>query len=315
MFWTFFYLCTFIRTEHMSITVSNISKEYGQQKALDKVSFSLSKGEIVGFLGPNGAGKSTLMKILTTYLPPTEGEAKVNGHSIFTDKKGVQESVGYLPEHNPLYLDMYVKEYLNFNANIHKRKLSEVNDVIQKTGLEPESHKKIGALSKGYRQRVGLAAALLHDPEVLILDEPTTGLDPNQLIEIRELIKTVGKQKTVLLSTHIMQEVEAICDRVIIINKGAIVLDKKLEELTAGKQQIVEVEFDYRVETVALEKLDKVSKVENPNGFIYHLYFNTEEDMRARVFDFAHDNELKILQLHQKNTTLEKLFTELTTGK
>ncbi|MCW5520036.1 gliding motility-associated ABC transporter ATP-binding subunit GldA [Aureitalea sp. L0-47] len=299
----------------MSISVSNISKEYGEQKALDKVSFSLSKGEIVGFLGPNGAGKSTLMKILTTYLAPSEGEAEVNGHSIFTNKKGVQQSVGYLPEHNPLYLDMYVREYLKFNANIYQRSDSEVNEVIKKTGLEPESHKKIGALSKGYRQRVGLAAALLHDPEVLILDEPTTGLDPNQLIEIRELIKTVGKEKTVLLSTHIMQEVEAICDRVIIINKGVIVLDKKLDELETGKQQIVEVEFDYRVETVALQKMDKVAKVENPNGFIYHIYFDTEEDMRAKVFDFAHDNELKILQLHQKNTTLEKLFTELTTGK
>lgn len=299
----------------MSITVTNISKDYGEQKALDKVSFSLSKGEIVGFLGPNGAGKSTLMKILTTYLPPSEGQAEVNGHSIFSEKKEVQQSVGYLPEHNPLYLDMYVKEYLKFNANIYGRTDSEVNEVIKKTGLEPESHKKIGALSKGYRQRVGLAAALLHDPEVLILDEPTTGLDPNQLIEIRELIKTVGKEKTVLLSTHIMQEVEAICDRVIIINKGVVVLDKKLEELQAGKQQVVEVEFDYRVETVAIEKMDKVAKVENPNGFVYHIYFDTEEDMRARVFDFAHDNELKILQLHQKNTTLEKLFTELTTEK
>lgn len=299
----------------MSIRVSNISKDYGEQRALDKVSFSLSKGEIVGFLGPNGAGKSTLMKILTTYLAPTEGEAEVNGHSISTDKLGVQQSVGYLPEHNPLYLDMYVKEYLQFNARIYGCTDSEVTEVIKKTGLEPESHKKIGALSKGYRQRVGLAAALLHDPEVLILDEPTTGLDPNQLIEIRELIKSVGKEKTVLLSTHIMQEVEAICDRVIIINKGVVVLDKKLDELKAGKQQIVEVEFDYRIETVALEKMDKVVKVENTNGFIYHIYFDTEEDMRAKVFDFAHDNELKILQLHQKNTTLEKLFAELTTGK
>lgn len=299
----------------MSITVENISKEYGQQKVLDAVSFSISKGEIVGFLGPNGAGKSTLMKILTTYLPPTEGTAEVNGFSISDAKKGVQQSVGYLPEHNPLYLDMYVREYLNFNAAIYKIPKSAIEDVIQKTGLSPEAHKKIDSLSKGYRQRVGLATALLHDPEVLILDEPTTGLDPNQLIEIRELIKSAGKEKTVLLSTHIMQEVEAICDRVIIINHGKIVLDKRLEELKSGKQQIVEVEFDYRVETVALRKLDKVAKVDNPAGFVYHIHFDTTEDMRGSVFDFAHDNELKILQLHQKNTTLEKLFIDLTTGK
>jgi ABC-2 type transport system ATP-binding protein len=299
----------------MSITVENISKEYGKQKALDAVSFSISKGEIVGFLGPNGAGKSTLMKILTTYLPPSDGSAEVNGFSITDARKGVQQSVGYLPEHNPLYLDMYVREYLNFNAAIYKISKSAIEDVIQKTGLSPEAHKKIGSLSKGYRQRVGLATALLHDPEVLILDEPTTGLDPNQLIEIRELIKSAGKEKTVLLSTHIMQEVEAICDRVIIINHGKIVLDKKLNELKSGKQQIVEVEFDYRVETVALEKLGKVTKVDNPAGFVYHIYFGTSEDMRGTVFDFAHDNELKILQLHQKNTTLEKLFTDLTTEK
>ncbi len=299
----------------MSISVSNISKTYGSQKALDQVSFNLSKGEIVGFLGPNGAGKSTLMKILTTYLLPTEGEAEVNGFSIITEAGGVQKSVGYLPEHNPLYLDMYVREYLKFNASIYKVSKDEIERIIRNTGLTPEAHKKIGALSKGYRQRVGLASALLHDPDVLILDEPTTGLDPNQLVEIRELIKSVGKEKTVLLSTHIMQEVEAICDRVIIIHHGKIVMDKKLSELKTGKQQIVEVEFDYRVETVALEKLDKVSKVENPNGFLYHIYFDTDEDMRAKVFDFAHDNELKILQLHQKNTTLEKLFSEMTTEK
>jgi ABC-2 type transport system ATP-binding protein len=239
----------------------------------------------------------------------------VNGFSISDAKKGVQQSVGYLPEHNPLYLDMYVREYLNFNAAIYKIPKSAIEDVIQKTGLSPEAHKKIDSLSKGYRQRVGLATALLHDPEVLILDEPTTGLDPNQLIEIRELIKAAGKEKTVLLSTHIMQEVEAICDRVIIINQGKIVLDKRLEELTSGKQQIVEVEFDYRVETVALQKLGKVIKVDNPAGFVYHIHFDTSEDMRSKVFDFAHDNELKILQLHQKNTTLEKLFTDLTTEK
>ena len=299
----------------MSISVEKISKSYGSQKALDAVSFAIQKGEIVGFLGPNGAGKSTMMKILTTYLRPSGGTAEVNGFSVADAEKGVQKSVGYLPENNPLYLEMYVKEYLAFNAEIYKTDKNRIATVIQKTGLTSEAHKKIGQLSKGYRQRVGLATALLHDPEVLILDEPTTGLDPNQLIEIRELIKSLGKEKTVLLSTHIMQEVEAICDRVIIIDKGAIVLDKKLNELNKGKRQIVEVEFDYRVETVALQQLPKVEKVENPAGFVYHLYFDTTEDMRGKVFDFAHDNELKILQLHQKNTTLEKLFIELTTQK
>lgn len=299
----------------MSIKVENITKTYGEQKALNNVSFSIEKGEIVGFLGPNGAGKSTMMKILTTYLPATEGVAIVNDFEVSKDDISVKKSVGYLPEHNPLYLDMYVREYLLFNAGIYNIPKSEVESVIEKTGLTPEANKKIGQLSKGYRQRVGLANALLHDPDVLILDEPTTGLDPNQLIEIRQLIKNVGEHKTVLLSTHIMQEVEAICDRVIIINNGQIVLDKKLDDLKKNKQQIIEVEFDYRVEDVALQQLPKIDKVENSIGFVYQLYFNTEQDMRGKVFDFAHDNGLKILQLHQKNTTLEKLFTELTTQK
>lgn len=305
----------------MSIKVSNITKEYGAQKALNNVSFTIDKGEIVGFLGPNGAGKSTMMKILTTYLTASEGVATVNNFNVLEDKISVQKSVGYLAEHNPLYLDMYVREYLQFNAEIYKIPKTEVEKVIQLTGLTPEAHKKIDQLSKGYRQRVGLANALLHDPEVLILDEPTTGLDPNQLIEIRELIKNVGANdenglgKTVLLSTHIMQEVEAICDRVIIINKGEIVLDKKLSDLKKNKQQIVEVEFDYRVEIEALQQLPKVEKTVNTAGFVYQVYFKTQDDMRSQVFDFAHDNGLKILQLDQKNTTLEKLFIELTTEK
>jgi len=302
----------------MSIEVKNITKTYGNQKALNDVSFTIASGEIVGFLGPNGAGKSTLMKILTTFLPTTNGVAIVNGCDVVLDAKKVQENVGYLPEHNPLYLDMYVKEYLSFNANAYKIATSEIEKVISQTGLAPEAHKKIGALSKGYRQRVGLANALLHDPQVLILDEPTTGLDPNQLVEIRTLIKNLGGKKngkTILLSTHIMQEVEAICDRVIIINEGSIVLDKKLKELAESKQQIIEVEFDYRVEEVALQKMDNVSKIENSNGFVYQICFDTSKDMRGDVFDFAHDNGLKILQLHQKNTTLEKLFIALTTQK
>ncbi|MCB0451692.1 MAG: gliding motility-associated ABC transporter ATP-binding subunit GldA [Aequorivita sp.] len=299
----------------MSIQVENITKTYGGQKALNKVSFTINKGEIVGFLGPNGAGKSTMMKILTTFLPASEGVAIVNGFEVNKDDIAVKKSVGYLPEHNPLYLDMYVREYLLFNAGIYHIPKAEVENVIEKTGLKPEANKKIGQLSKGYRQRVGLANALLHNPEVLILDEPTTGLDPNQLIEIRQLIKNVGKEKTVLLSTHIMQEVEAICDRVIIINKGEIVLDKKLSDLKNSTQQIIEVEFDYRVEEVALQQLPRILRVENSIGFVYQLYFETEQDMRGKVFDFAHDNGLKILQLHQKNTTLEKLFSELTIQK
>lgn len=299
----------------MSIKAENITKIYGEQKALDAVSFSIEKGEIVGFLGPNGAGKSTMMKILTTFLPVSEGMAVVNGHEIGKDDKAVKRSIGYLPEHNPLYLDMYVREYLRFNAGIYEVPKTAVEEVIEKTGLLPEANKKIGQLSKGYRQRVGLANALLHNPEVLILDEPTTGLDPNQLVEIRQLIKSVGTEKTVLLSTHIMQEVEAICDRVIIINKGKIVLDKNLADLKKDQQQIIEVEFDYRVEEIALQRLAKLEKVENPAGFVYHLYFDTQNDMRSQVFDFAHDNGLKILQLHQKNITLEKLFSQLTTQK
>lgn len=214
----------------MSITVENLTKFYGDQKVLNKVSFSILKGEIVGFLGPNGAGKSTMMKILTTFIQASEGKAFVNGFSVVENKKKVQKSVGYLPEHNPLYLEMYVREYLFYNAKIYKIPISEVEKIIEKTGLKTEAHKKIGNLSKGFRQRVGIANTLLHNPEVLILDEPTTGLDPNQLLEIRELIKTAGKNKTVLFSTHILQEVEAICDRVIIINKGEIVHDKSLKD-------------------------------------------------------------------------------------
>jgi len=296
----------------MSIKVENITKVYGSQKALNNVSFEVKKPEIVGFLGPNGAGKSTMMKILTTFISPSEGEAFVNEHSISTEAKQVQQSVGYLPEHNPLYLEMYVREYLAFNANVYKVDKSRIEEVIKLTGLTPEAHKQISQLSKGYRQRVGLANAMLHDPEVLILDEPTTGLDPNQLVDIRNLIRSIGKEKTVFLSTHIMQEVEAMCDRVIIINKGEIVANKKLKELREGQEQIVIVEFDYRVEDAFLLKLPHVKRVKNTHDFVYEITFSTSEDMRSHVFDFAHDNELKILQLNQKNTSLESMFRELT---
>ncbi|WP_282069061.1 gliding motility-associated ABC transporter ATP-binding subunit GldA [Olleya namhaensis] len=296
----------------MSIKVENITKVYGSQKALNNISFEIDRPEIVGFLGPNGAGKSTMMKILTTYISPTKGEAAVNGHDILTDTKNVQKSVGYLPEHNPLYLEQYVREYLSFNARVYNVDKTRIEEVIKLTGLTPEAHKTIGQLSKGYRQRVGLANALLHNPEVLILDEPTTGLDPNQLIDIRNLIKNLGKDKTVFLSTHIMQEVEAMCDRVIIINKGEIVANKKLKDLRDGQAQIVVVEFDYRVEDAFLLRLPNAKKVKNTHDFIYEITFETSEDMRSNVFDFAHDNELKILQLNQKNASLETLFQELT---
>ena len=296
----------------MSITVQNITKTFGSQKALNNVSFTINKGEVVGFLGPNGAGKSTMMRILTTYYKADNGDASVNGFDVLEAEKDVQKSIGYLPEHNPLYLEMYVKEYLAFNADVYNVDNSKINDVIEQTGLSPEAHKKIGQLSKGYRQRVGLAAALLHDPEVLILDEPTTGLDPNQLIEIRKLIREIGKEKTILLSTHIMKEVEAVCDRVIIISKEELVADKKLEELREAEEQIIEVEFDYRVEEQLLQQMPNVSHVKNTGGFVYEITFGTSKDMRPAVFDFAHDNKLKTLQLSRKNKNLESLFTELT---
>jgi ABC-2 type transport system ATP-binding protein len=297
----------------MSIEVQNISKNYGTQKALDNVSFSVKKGEIVGFLGPNGAGKSTLMKILTTYINADEGLAMVNGFDVNTNQLEVQKSVGYLPEHNPLYLDLYVREYLAFNADVYKVAKSRIEEVIVLTGLSPESHKKIGQLSKGYRQRVGLATALLHNPDVLILDEPTTGLDPNQLVEIRDLIKNIGKDKTVFLSTHIMQEVEAICDRVIIINHGKIVTDKNLELLVSEKtEQIIEVEFDKVIDEKLFDNLPNIKTYKKSHDLVWELSFATETDMRPVVFDFAHENGLKTLQLNLKNKNLESIFREMT---
>jgi ABC-2 type transport system ATP-binding protein len=296
------YFCSKYNT--MSIAIHNISKSYGTQKAL---------GEIVGFLGPNGAGKSTLMKILTTYLTADEGSAKVNGFDVNSQQKDVQLSIGYLPEHNPLYLDLYVREYLAFNADVYKVAQSQIEEVIQLTGLTTESHKKIGQLSKGYRQRVGLANALLHNPDVLILDEPTTGLDPNQLVEIRNVIKNAGKDKTVFLSTHIMQEVEAICDRVIIIDKGKIVADKQLEKLISeSATQIIGVEFDQEVNETQIATIENISSYSNIDGAIWELTFATDKDMRPVVFDFATANGLKTLQLNQKNKNLETVFREVT---
>jgi ABC-2 type transport system ATP-binding protein len=296
----------------MSIEVSNISKNYGAQKALDNVSFSVKKGEIVGFLGPNGAGKSTLMKILTTYLSADQGSAVVNGHDVNTDSKSVQQSVGYLPEHNPLYLDLYIREYLEFNAGVYKVSKSRIDEVIELTGLTPEKHKKIAQLSKGYRQRVGLATALLHNPDVLILDEPTTGLDPNQLVEIRRVIKNAGKDKTVFLSTHILQEVEAICDRVIIIDKGKIVTDKKLDKLVTETEQVIEVEFDGQANETAIAKMPNIVSYKNTSGNIWELTFASDHDMRPTVFDFANANNLKTLQMAQKTKNLESVFRDVT---
>ena len=300
----------------MSVKVSNLTKLYGQQKALDNVSFELKSGEILGFLGPNGAGKSTMMKILTCYIPQTEGKAEVCGFDVNENPIEVRKNIGYLPEHNPLYLDMYVREYLEFVAGLFRLKnvKERVSEMIQITGLSPEKHKLIGALSKGYRQRVGIAQALIHNPPVLILDEPTSGLDPNQLVEIRQLIKNIGKEKTVMFSSHIMQEVEAISDRVIIINKGKIVADKKADELqTSSKaQQIITVEFDKPVDEKLLRKITGVENVFAENNNLFKLYSSSQNDLRAAVSQFAQDQHLLILTLQKEEQKLENIFRELT---
>lgn len=297
----------------MSIHVENISKSYANQKALNQISFKVETGQIVGFLGPNGAGKSTLMKILTTYVLPDQGKAIVAGFEVGKQNKKVQQNIGYLPEHNPLYLDMYVREYLDFNAKIYKVSKQRIETVISLTGLESEAHKKMGQLSKGYRQRVGIACALLHDPQVLILDEPTTGLDPNQLVEIRELIKQIGKNKTVFLSTHIMQEVESMCDRVIIIKKGVIIADQLLHEMMQEQdKQIIEVEFDYKIEIEFINRIPNLLKAKHVFDCKWELTFDKEKDHRTTVYDFAQQQGLKTLSLQIKNKSLESLFQEMT---
>lgn len=265
-------------------------------------------------LGPNGAGKTTLMKILTGYLNQWEGKVSIGTMDLREELKNIQQKMGYLPENNPLYLEMYVKEYLNFVGDLYGLKKAPVEEVISKTGLQEHSLKKIETLSKGYKQRVGLAATLLHNPQYLILDEPTTGLDPNQVVEIRKLIQTLGKEKLVFLSTHILQEVEAMCDQVVILNNGSVVLNQTLKALKTDDLQVVAVSFDYRVENVALQKIPHVKSVVNTFDFEYELTFETQEDMRPAVFDFAHDNGLKILNLQEKNEGLEKRFNELTKG-
>jgi ABC-2 type transport system ATP-binding protein len=300
----------------MSVKLSHITKLYGNQKALDDVSFEIHKGEIVGLLGPNGAGKSTIMKILTCYIPPSMGEASINGFDVQEQALEVQRLVGYLPETNPLYHDMYIREYLSFVAGIHKieNRSKRISEMIEITGLGIESHKKIGALSKGFKQRVGLAQALLHNPQVLILDEPTSGLDPNQLVEIRNLIKEIGKQKTVILSTHIMQEVEAVCDRAIIINKGVIVADDKTQNLTkqdAGTTTLI-VEFDKVVNRNQLLKLANVKQARNANDNVWLIESKNQADIRPELMRWALNNDVAIQSLQMESKNLEDAFRHLT---
>lgn len=296
----------------MSIKVTSVTKNYTSQKVLDEVSFSAEKGQIIGFLGPNGAGKSTMMKILTGFIKPTSGTVFVDEIDVLQNPTEAQKNIGYLPEHNPLYTEMYVREYLQFQASLYKVDLSEVDHSIQKVGLESQAHKKIHQLSKGFQQRVGLAAAILHNPKVLILDEPTTGLDPNQLVEIRALIQSLGKEKTVLFSTHIMQEVEAVCDRVIILQKGVILMDKTLLELQQIQEQVIEVTFDVPIEKAQFDSLKNKISIENTHGNTWKIRFDLESDMRSKVFDFAYENNFKILELNSQHKTLETLFREVT---
>lgn len=300
----------------MSIKVDRITRLFGEQKALDSVSFEIEKGEVVGLLGPNGAGKSTMMKILTCYLPPTSGYAEVNGFDIFENGHEVRRQVGYLPETNPLYTEMYVRENLEFFCGVHHipNAKKRVEEIIDLTGLRAESHKKISQLSKGYRQRVGIAQALIHDPEVLILDEPTSGLDPNQLAEIRNMIIEIGKSKTVILSTHIMQEVEAVCDRAIIIHQGKIVADNSTKELSLLDKQssMIVVEFDREPDMKKLQSVRGVQSVEQMEDGSYQIIASGEHDIRSDVFQFAVENEMKVLSQQKKDQSLEDIFHELT---
>ncbi|HEY9261873.1 gliding motility-associated ABC transporter ATP-binding subunit GldA [Chitinophaga sp.] len=301
----------------MSIQVSELSKVYGEQRAVDGISFELKKGEITGFLGPNGAGKSTTMKMITGFLPPTSGKASVCGFDIVTQSLEVRKRVGYLPESNPLYHDMYIREFLEFVAGIHqlgKAGAERIAKVIQLTGLQPERHKKIGALSNGYKQRVGLAQALLHDPEVLILDEPTTGLDPNQLADIRQLIKELGANKTVILSTHIMQEVAALCDRVIIINKGKIVADDKLSVLQQNNTAngYLQVTFAEPVSETELLTIAGISRVVAREDHSWQLFTSQVDEVRKNLLQFALINNRNILSLQSNSQSLETIFREMT---
>jgi ABC-2 type transport system ATP-binding protein len=299
----------------MSIEVKELIKEYGTQKAMNGISFTINKGEVVGFLGPNGAGKSTTMKIITGYLDANGGSAFVCNEDVKTNPLAAKQKIGYLPESNALYYEMYVREYLSFVADVHevKNKKEKIEAVISKVGLTPEAHKKIAQLSKGYKQRVGLAAALIHDPEVLILDEPTSGLDPNQIVEIRNVIKELGKEKTVLFSSHIMQEVQAICDRVIIINKGTIVADDRLSNLQSKTSTAtVQVQFKEALEAAWLERLPAAIAVSQTNTNTWQIECNDEEAMRKQILSLAVENNLNIVSLQSGNQSLEEVFRSLT---
>ncbi|MFA9371086.1 MAG: gliding motility-associated ABC transporter ATP-binding subunit GldA [Labilibaculum antarcticum] len=298
----------------MSVKVQEVSKLYGKQKALDNLSFEINQGEIVGFLGPNGAGKSTMMKIIAGYIPQTSGLVEVNGLDVSTDSLEIRTQIGYLPENNPLYQEMYVKEYLDHVASIYKlgkSKAKRIAEMIDLTGLGAEQNKKIASLSKGYRQRVGIAQALIHDPKVLILDEPTTGLDPNQLLEIRKLIQDIGREKTVMLSTHIMQEVEACCKRVLIVNKGKLVADRSIDFLTANKAaQRIDVEFSSEVSPDLLQEINGVDEIEALGENRY--CFVSKTDIRKDVFQFAVSKNLVILEMKTRSENLEDIFHQLT---
>ena len=299
----------------MSIQVSGVSKVYGEQLALNDVSFSIDRGNIVGFLGPNGAGKSTMMKIISCYIPQTSGAVNVCGFDVFEDPINVKSKVGYLPENNPLYPDMYVREYLEFIGGIHRieNKGKRVDEMIEQVGLTLERKKKIGALSKGYRQRVGLAQAMIHNPEVLILDEPTTGLDPNQIVEIRNLIRTVGQEKTVMLSTHIMQEVEAICDRVIIVNHGKIVAnDASINLKSQDTRQVIKVEFNKEVPNNLLTSIKNVATVRKVSENVWLIASNSGSDIRPHIFEFAVSQNLSVLTIPKEENRLEDVFKKLT---
>lgn len=303
---------------YMSVVVSQLSKVYGQQKAVDAISFQVNQGQIVGFLGPNGAGKSTTMKMATCYLPPTAGTVQVCGYDVVQSPMEVRRNVGYLAEHNPLYLDMYVREYLQFVGSLHNIKgqplTKRVAEMVELCGLTLEHKKKIGSLSKGYRQRVGLAQALLHNPPVLILDEPTTGLDPNQIVEIRNVIRHIGKEKTVIFSTHIMQEVEALCDRVIIINLGKIVADSEVKDLRTLRQGavLVAVEFDREVPLALLQTIEGVTEVKHVSGGKYDITVGNQRDVRTDIFRLASENGFALIGLKQEESNLEHIFQTLT---
>ena len=299
----------------MSIEVKNLTKIYGKQKALDAINFRIESGEIVGLLGPNGAGKSTIMKILTGYIPPSNGEAFVNGQKIDAEAIEIRKQIGYLPEHNPLYLDMYVREYLLFVAGMYQiqNKKERVEEMILQTGLTKESSKKISELSKGYRQRVGLAQALIHDPSVIILDEPTSGLDPNQIIEIRDLIIKVGKEKTVMLSTHIMQEVEAICDKIIILDQGHIVANEQTQDASKMVEYsdiIIQIELDQNISEELLKSHPELVELHNTNDNTWIL--KVKKDIRADIFEIAVKNNFKVLSMQILKKSLEEIFQELT---